>query len=124
MIETIAQLLKAFSDHERAQLDAQRIEHGPTIGAMYEGLTRDILDRAIPPQLDLRVISGFAYFKDQLSGELDCMLVRGEGEQIPYTDKYRWHISNVIAVLEVKKTLTADDLADSYNHLRSRSLPP
>ncbi|WP_020472448.1 DUF6602 domain-containing protein [Zavarzinella formosa] len=119
MIETIAQLLKAFSDHERAQLDAMRIEHAPTIGAMYEGLTRDILDRAIPPQLHLRVLSGFAYFKDQLSGELDCMLVRGEGQQIPYTEKYRWHISNVIAVFEVKKTLTADDLADSYNHLRT-----
>jgi hypothetical protein len=119
MIETIAQLLKAFSDNERRQLDAQKIEHGPTIGAMYEGLTRELLDRAVPPQLELRVLSGFAYFKDHTSGELDCMLVRGDGERVPYTEKYRWHISNVIAVLEVKKTLTAEDLADSYNHLRT-----
>lgn len=121
MIKTVAELLKAFSDAERAKLDAEELTHGPTIGSMYEGLTKEIVDRAIPADLGLRVLPGFAYFDGQLSGELDCMLVRGEGEQIPYTEKYKWHIKDVIAVFEVKKTLTAEDLADSYNHLRDVS---
>lgn len=122
MIKTVAELLKAFSDAERAKLDAEELTHGPTIGSMYEGLTKEIVDRSIPAELGLRVLPGFACFDGQLSGELDCMLVRGEGEQIPYTGKYKWHIKDVIAVFEVKKTLTAEDLADSYNHLRDVSI--
>lgn len=121
MIKTVAELLKAFSDAERAKLDAEELTHGPTIGSMYEGLTKEIVDRSIPEEFGLRVLPGFACFDGQLSGELDCMLVRGEGERIPYTGKYKWHIKDVIAVFEVKKTLSADDLADSYNHLRDVS---
>lgn len=121
MIKTVADLLKAFADAERTKLDTEELTHGPTIGAMYEGLTKEIVDRSIPAELGLRVLSGFASFDGQLSGELDCMLVRGEGEQIPYTEKYKWHIKDVIAVFEVKKTLSAADLADSYNHLREVS---
>lgn len=121
MIKTVADLLKAFSDEERAKLDAEELTHGPTIGAMYEGLTKEIVDRSLPENLGLRVVPGFAYFNGVLSGELDCMLVRGEGEQIPYTSKYKWHIKDVIAVFEVKKTLSPEDLADSYNHLRDVS---
>lgn len=121
MIKSAAELLNAFSEAELKKLDAEKITHPPTIGAMYEGLTKETLCRAIPEGLGLRVLPGFAYFGDQLSGELDCMLVRGNGVEIPYTGKYKWHIKDVIAVLEVKKTLTADDLADSYNHLRGVS---
>lgn len=121
MIRTVADLLKALVDREREVLDAYELTHGPTIGAMYEGLTRSILDTSIPPTLGLQVVSGFACFGEQLSGELDCMVVRGTGEQIPYTEKYKWHISDVIAVFEVKKTLSAEELADSYDHLRAIS---
>jgi len=118
MIKTVADLLKAFSDEERAKLDAEDLVHGPTIGAMYEGLTKELVDRSLPENLGLRVVPGFTHFNGVLSGELDCMLVRGEGEKIPYTSKFKWHIKDVIAVFEVKKTLTAEDLSDSYNHLR------
>lgn len=118
MIKTVSDLMKAFSDEERKKLDGQYLTHAPTIGAMYEGLSRDILSRSIPEDLGLQVVTGFAYFADKLSGQLDCMLVRGSGENIPYTDNFKWHVKDVIAVLEVKKTLTADAISDSYEHLR------
>ena len=41
MIKTAADLLKAFTDAERAKLDGEELTHGPTIGAMYEGLTKE-----------------------------------------------------------------------------------
>lgn len=121
MIRSVADLLKKFIDRERQVLDAYEITHGPTIGSMYEGLTRTILDKTIPVELGIQVVSGFAFLGSQLSGEIDCMVVRGDGEKIPYTEKYKWHISNVIAVLEIKKTLSADEIADSYDHLRAVS---
>jgi len=46
------------------------------------------------------------------------MLVKGQGEVIPYTNVFKWHIKDVIAVLEIKKTLYGDDLADAFAHLR------
>ncbi len=118
MIKTVADLLKAFADEEREKLDQEKIAHGPTIGDMYEGLTREILSRTIPEELGLRVVRGFAYFGEQVSGEIDCMLVRGQGERISFTDKYRWPIKDVLAVFEVKKRLGEEDLACSYFHLR------
>lgn len=117
MIKTVADLMKAFADEERKKLDIQKIAHAPTIGAMYEGLSREILTRTIPENLGLQVVKGFAYFDDKQSGQLDCMLVHGSGEKIPYTDDYRWHVKDVIGVLEVKKTLTESELSDSYTHL-------
>ena len=119
MIRTAADLLMKFVEREREVLDAYELTHGPTIGSMYEGLTRNVLDKSIPLDLGVQVVSGFAFFGSQLSGELDCMVVRGNGERIPYTEKHKWHISDVIAVFEVKKTLSAAELADSYDHLRA-----
>ncbi|MET3477009.1 DUF6602 domain-containing protein [Variovorax atrisoli] len=121
MIKTAADLLKKFVDQERRVLDDYELVHGPTIGTMYEGLTQEVLQRSIPSQLGLQVVSGFAFHDNQLSGEIDCMVVRGNGEKVPYTNKYKWHISNVIAVFEVKKTLTAEEISDSYDHLRAIS---
>jgi hypothetical protein len=59
VIKTAADLLKAFTDAERAKLDGEELTHGPTIGAMYECLTKEI-----------RVVPGFAYFNGELGGEL------------------------------------------------------
>ncbi|KXF91841.1 DUF6602 domain-containing protein [Phaeobacter inhibens] len=86
---------------------------------MYEGLTADILGRTIPPGLDLKVVSGFAEDHDgKLSNQIDCMLVRGEGTPVPYTSNYKWHIKDVIAVIEVKKNLFSKGLDESYHQLR------
>lgn len=121
MIKTVADLLKAFIDEEKEKLDSYNLTHGPTIGAMYEGLTKDVINKSIPPELSLQVVSGFAHHKDQLSGEIDCMLVKGVGEAIPFTTKFKWPVSDVIAVFEVKKSLNAEEIEDSFNHLRQVS---
>ena len=104
---------------ERSKLDEYSLKHGPTIGKMYEGLTSDILGRAIPESLGLQLQHGIIHDgKGAMSGEIDCMLVKGNGEEIPYTDSYKWNVKDVIAVIEVKKTLYSADLRDAFEHLR------
>ncbi|MER8083592.1 DUF6602 domain-containing protein [Streptomyces sp. NPDC094048] len=86
MIRTVADLLSGIIRDELPKLDDAPVKHAPTIGDMYEGLSSDVLNRALPDGLGLRVVSGFA--RDghgRLSGQLDCMVVRGEGERLPYT---------------------------------------
>ncbi len=120
VIRTVADLLQAFATAEVARLDAVDIKHGPTIGAMYEGLSRDLLGRGIPEALDLQITHGFVHDgRGNQSGQIDCMLVRGEGEEIPYTDGFRWHVKDLISVFEVKKTLYHDDLVDAYEKLKA-----
>ncbi|WP_218917911.1 DUF6602 domain-containing protein [Lentibacillus amyloliquefaciens] len=89
--------------------------HSTIIGDMYEGIAKKLLDNTIFKGLDLRISSGQITNKDgEFSKEVDCMIVEGEGDPIPNTDKYIYDISNVIAVIEVKKNLNKDDLLDSY----------
>lgn len=119
MIRSVSDLLKSFINVESRKLDEFELKHGPTIGKMYEGLASDVLNKAIPSELGLRTATGFAYDDSGLmTGEIDCMLVRGEGVQIPYTESYKWHIKDVIAVLEVKKTLYSSELKDAFTHLK------
>ncbi|BDU00971.1 hypothetical protein IFM12276_39990 [Nocardia sputorum] len=118
MIKTVAELLRQLMENERKLLDAVPLKHGPTIGEMYEGLSQDLLRRAIPSGLDLRLIGGFIV--DGLgntSGQIDCMLVRGEGLPIPYTRAYAWHVKDVIAVFEIKKSLYGSQLREAFQHL-------
>jgi hypothetical protein len=119
MITTLADVLRALQDAEAKRLQAQGITHGPTIGAMYEGLTKDILERAVPPGLDLKVVSGFIEGAEgsPLSSQMDLMLVRGEGRQIPYTDNYIWPVEDVLVVFEVKKTLSGTELLDAVTKM-------
>jgi hypothetical protein len=120
MIRTVADFLHQLMEAEVARLDAVDIEHGPTIGDMYEGLSADLLRRAVPEQLGLQIVEGF--ITDGLgnrSGQVDCMLVRGSGEPIPYTTAFVWPVKDVIAIFEVKKTLYHDDLVDAFAKLRS-----
>ena len=120
MISTIADLLDAFRQKERQLLDKQNISHPPTIGQMYEGLTRTVLERTFPEGLDLRVVSGFIINdKGESSKQIDCMLVSGEGEPVPYTNDYKYHFKDVIAVIEVKKNLYSNELDNAYQNLMS-----
>lgn len=119
MIRTFADVVRAFMDEEASKLAQFSVHHGPTIGDMYEGLSAEILNRALPDGLDLRVVSGFVVdLQGQISGQIDCMLVRGAGEKIPFTDTYKWPIADVLAVLEIKKTLSYQDMRDAFIHLR------
>lgn len=121
MIRTVGDILEQIRRAEAERLDAVGVKHAPTIGAMYEGLTQDILSRALPPGLDLKVVSGFAVdLKGGTTGQLDCMLVRGEGRPVPYVSgAYQWLVEDVLAVFEVKKELFGGDLGDAYEQLRS-----
>jgi hypothetical protein len=123
MIRTLGEMLETLRRAEARRLDEVDIKHAPTIGEMYEGLTQDVLDRAIPPGLDLKVVSGFAIDGNGgTTGQLDCMLVRGEGIPVPYAaGKFQWHVKDVLAVFEVKKTLFGDDLGEAYQQLKSVS---
>jgi hypothetical protein len=122
MITTLAALLEALRNAEAEVLKKHDIKHGPTIGDMYEGLTRDILSRAIPSELGLKVVEGFIEgLNGEKSNQADVLLVRGEGRQIPYTEKFIWPIQNVLAIFEVKKTLYADSLADAFAKMRKVS---
>ena len=47
------------------------------------------------------------------------MLVCGEGESIPHTDDYLYDLSDVVAVLEVKKILYSSELTSAYENLMS-----
>lgn len=121
MIKTFGDMLESLRQAEAKRLDAVAIKHAPTIGAMYEGLTADILGRAVPPGLDLKIVSGFAIDgKGGTTGQLDCMLVRGDGSPVPYVaGMYQWHVQNVLAVFEVKKNLFGGDLGEAFDQLKS-----
>lgn len=119
MIKTVGEMLEALRRAEAAKLDASDIRHAPTIGSMYEGLTRSLLERAVPASMDLRIVSGFVVDgRGGTSGQLDCMLVSGEGTAVPYVDGvYQWHVRDVLAVFEVKKNLFGGDLSDAHGQL-------
>ncbi|MER8003997.1 DUF6602 domain-containing protein [Streptomyces sp. NPDC095613] len=122
MIRTVADLLSGILRDELPKLDNVPVKHAPTIGDMYEGLSSEILNRALPDGLGLRVVSGFARDgRGCLSGQLDCMVVRGEGEKLPYTDSYVWHVKDIIAVIEVKKNLHSAELRDAFAQLKTVS---
>lgn len=121
MIKDVADLLAALAGAEAKRLANMDITHPGTIGGMYEGLTKQILSRAIPTGLDLKIVDGFIVDGGgEMSGQIDCMLVCGEGEEIPYSPgAYKWHVKDVIAVIEVKKSLYGAELADAFDQLRS-----
>jgi len=120
MINSFADILRALQLKEQAILSEQDITHRPTIGEMYEGLTHELLGRAIPAGAGLRLADGFVVgHSGALSPQIDCMLVRGEGEQVPYTDHHKWPVKDVIAVFEIKKNLYTNELQDSYTKLRA-----
>lgn len=117
MIDTISNLLNAFIDVEREKLNEQNIKHPLTIGAMYEGLTQDVLNKAIFSGLNLVVSKNS--FIDNCSTEFDVILSEGPGNQIPHTSSYKYKPEQVIAVIQVKKNLYTGDLSSSYDNLKS-----
>ena len=107
-------------DAETVKIAQQGITHAPTIGAMYEGLTRDILDRSLPDDLELRVVNGFIEGVDgRLSTQIDCMLVAGIGRKLPHIESFVWPVGDVVAVFEVKKNLFRRELNDAFAKQRA-----
>ncbi len=119
MIKNVGEMLEALRQTEAAKLGEYGIRHAPTIGAMYEGLTRSLLNRTFPASMALQVVSGFIVDDHGASsGQIDCMLVRGKGKPVPYVPGvYQWHVRDVMAAFEVKKNLFGSDLADAHDQL-------
>ncbi|GGD12821.1 DUF6602 domain-containing protein [Pontibacillus salipaludis] len=123
MIITVADMLKDLRDKEEEaikefQEDVTNIEHPTIIGDMYEGIAEKLLNKSIFEGLDLRVVSGqIVNENNEKSAQVDCMIVEGEGKNIPNTDHWIYNISQVLAVIEVKKNLYKADLVDSYNKM-------
>lgn len=102
------------------------VTHRPDIGDQYENSLVKGLKLVIPTDIDLRIVSGNIYNsvknetgKYRLSGQIDCMLVYGEGVYIPGSNnKYAYPVDQVLAIIEVKKNFYSSDLSDSYHHLK------
>jgi hypothetical protein len=120
MIHTVADLFDDVRRKEAEALNRYDIQHPSMIGSMYEGLTKRLVQDAIFDNLDLRVVDGkIRNEAGKLSGQIDCMLVYGEGERVPYTDSWVYPPEQVLVVIEVKKNLYATALRDAYSSLRS-----
>ena len=121
MIKTVADVIGSIIKREKVKLDEfGPINHGPTIGDMYEGLTQHCLKLAIPKGINLKVVTGFIRNKDhQTSKQIDCMLVLGDGEQIPHTDSFIYPIEQVLVTVEVKKSLSQTGLGEAFDNLAS-----
>lgn len=115
MINTLAELLKELSEKENQRLKELDITHPPTIGAMYEGLTADIMQKALFAGLNL-VVAKSSFIKGSKT-EFDVILAEGEGKPVPYTDKFEFEPQQVLVVIQVKKTFNAKELGDSYENL-------
>jgi hypothetical protein len=120
MITTVADLLEALVEREKNLLAKQpKLNHAPMLGDMYEGLTRSFVEKALFKGLNLRVVEGkIEDSKGKLSDQIDCMIVEGDGHQLPHTDHYIYPYDRVIAVMEIKKSFRGTELSDSFFHLR------
>lgn len=123
MIATAADLLNQFRAYALSKIerDDKDVKHTVSIGDNFEGLTTELLNRAIFSGLNLRMVERSFVYNDSgvMSDELDCILVVGEGQKMSFTSRYRYHIKDVIAVFQVKKNLYADAIDDSHHNLRS-----
>ncbi len=114
MIKSLSELLRRVQAIEAERLGQHRIKHGPTIGSMYEGLTKSLVDKVMPLEHSIRVVDGFIEGLDRrLSPQADILVVHGEGERIPHTNSYIYRVQQVIAVFEIKKRLDGSRLNDA-----------
>lgn len=121
MLKHSSELIQSFIEYESKVLaEDNDMPHMPTIGDGYESITKNMLshDYILPPEFDLRVVSGFIRVQGKLvEQQIDCMLVVGEGRRYGLTEQYFYEIENVLCVFEVKKTLRKSDLSDALEHL-------
>ena len=123
MISTVADLLEQFREYALSKIaqEDKDINHTVAIGDNFEGLTAELLNRAAFKNLNLKMVERSFVYNDSgvISNELDCILVVGDGQKMSFANRYKYHIKNVIAVIQVKKNLYANDIADSHQNLLS-----
>jgi hypothetical protein len=123
MIETASDFLEQFKKYalSRIEKDDKDIKHTVAIGDNFEGLTAELLNKAIFKDFNLKMVERSFIYNDSgaISDELDCLLVIGDGQKMSFANRYKYHIKDVIAVFQVKKNLYANDIDDSHQNLRS-----
>jgi hypothetical protein len=124
---TIAKLLQTMIDAETDALRRINIPHSTTIGDIYEGFSREMLETALSVDVPLTVTHGFVTDdSDTLSDQMDCLIVRGDKKPLTkYAEAGVYHFDDVIVVLQVKKNLYQADVRDGHNNLATiRRLRP
>lgn len=121
MIKTVADFLQELRAKELEAIQGfEDVGHQGMIGDMYEGLTRELLHRALFDGADLRVVSGKVRMPDgRMSRQMDAMVVVGVGKAMPRTTHWIYPPEQVVAIVEVKKSLYATALDEAYQNLRS-----
>lgn len=123
MIATVADFLEQFKKYglSKIEIDDKDINHTVAIGDNFEGLTAELLNKAVFKDLNLKMVERSFVYNDSgvISNELDCILVVGEGQKMSFTNRYKYHIKDVIAVIQVKKNLYANDIDESHQNLLS-----
>jgi len=122
MIQSISDLLDVIKKAEVEKIDALKIKHRPTIGNTYEGLTQELLGKAIFKGLDLNIVTNSFIKLDngERSDEYDIMIIEGCGQKILYTkDQYDVKYEQVIAVIQVKKSINKQQILEAYYNLKN-----
>lgn len=122
MIKTVADFLYRFQQEQEKVAKAQGLLQRTAIGEMYEQITANLLKKAIFEGLDINIVSQ-SFIKDatgKRSDELDVIIIQGQGQPIELTkDRYDVTFDQVIAVIQVKKTLNNQQLEEGYFNLYS-----
>lgn len=118
-LKTLADVLHQLIETKRDEFRAfDYVKHPTIIGDAYEGLTRNLLGRSIPNGMNISVRKGLIRNANgDLSNQVDCMIVDGEGTQIPETDHWVYPTQQVIMYVEVKKRLYKEDLQDGIGKM-------
>ncbi|PZR16203.1 MAG: hypothetical protein DI539_17890 [Flavobacterium psychrophilum] len=123
MIETVSDFLASFKKYALSKIekDDSDVKHTVAIGDNFEGLTAELVSKAIFKGFNLKMVERSFIYNDKgdLSDEMDCLLVVGDGQKMSFANRYKYHVKDVIAVFQVKKTLYSKDLYESHQNLRS-----
>lgn len=121
MINTVSDFLLNLIRAEKDKIDSFKIRHRVTIGNMYEGLTKEFLENAIFKDLNINIVSNSFIIDDsgKRSNEMDILIIDGKGKKLPFTTQFEVKIENVIAVIQVKKSLNKTSLVEGYNNLKN-----
>lgn len=115
-IYSFSDLLYALAKQENKVLKSYGIQHRPTIGNQYEGLTAEILNKSIFRDLHLTVAKNS--FIEGSNTEYDIILADSTGTPVKYSERqYIFKPQQVLAIIQVKKNLYGAEVKDSYENL-------
>lgn len=131
MIRSIADLTEQLAAIGMDRIDGTGIVRPDYIGDMYEGLASELLRSQFPNDLELRLVEGLLVGDNgEVSDQKDWVLVRGDVEQLPFSEHFRIPLWQAVAVFEIKKSFSPRELKeylvklsrinDLYDHFSPR----